>query len=251
MSGIIRAEQLTEFRRWQANAFDGSVAPAPAPGLPDPAPDIPAGNEDEAAPPPPQAGEPEAPPPPPPEPQVILPSEEELAAIREEARQAGYAIGLEEGRRDAATEIAKAKKTEADRVGALIRNLNGALAGMEQEVAEQVLDLALEVARQVIRGKLKANRACLLGMIREAMHAMPLHHGNVALHVNPADADFLRENLSELGASGGVHIAPDNTITAGGCLLKAGSSEVDATLETRWRRVLESIGLDPEPWQEM
>jgi flagellar assembly protein FliH len=32
----------------------------------------------------------------------------------------------------------------------------------------------------------------------------------------------------------------------GGCRVELGASEVDATLETRWRRVLESIGVSQE-----
>ena len=35
----------------------------------------------------------------------------------------------------------------------------------------------------------------------------------------------------------------DNPLTQGGCRVELGSSEVDATLETRWRRVIESIGI--------
>jgi flagellar assembly protein FliH len=31
-------------------------------------------------------------------------------------------------------------------------------------------------------------------------------------------------------------------------MLQAGTSEVDATIETRWKRVLESIGAEPQEW---
>jgi hypothetical protein len=41
-------------------------------------------------------------------------------------------------------------------------------------------------------------------------------------------------------------IIDDSTLTAGGCRVELGASEVDATLETRWRRVIEAIGVSQE-----
>ena len=43
-----------------------------------------------------------------------------------------------------------------------------------------------------------------------------------------------------------ARIIEDNALTPGGCRVELGSSEVDATLETRWRRVIESIGINQE-----
>ena len=40
----------------------------------------------------------------------------------------------------------------------------------------------------------------------------------------------------------------DNNIAEGGCLVKAGSSEIDASIEVRWRRVLETMGLKTKEW---
>jgi flagellar assembly protein FliH len=69
------------------------------------------------------------------------------------------------------------------------------------------------------------------------------------LHLNPADATSIREQIGEQLQQSGTHIVDDVTVTPGGCSLKAGISEIDATMETRWRRVLESIGSEPLEWQ--
>lgn len=45
----------------------------------------------------------------------------------------------------------------------------------------------------------------------------------------------------------GWRIIEDPSITRGGCRIELGASEVDATLETRWRRVIEAIGVT-EDW---
>ncbi len=57
-------------------------------------------------------------------------------------------------------------------------------------------------------------------------------------------ADHLKDQLAHTNA----HIVSDNTVTSGGCYIKAGNSEIDATMETRWRRVLEAIGVKASEW---
>jgi len=90
----------------------------------------------------------------------------------------------------------------------------------------------------------------LLPVIREAISALPIHHAHIALHLNPVDAPHIRNRIGEQFNQTGGQIIEDAEITVGGCLVKAGASEVDATTETRWKRVLEAIGVDPQDWLE-
>jgi flagellar assembly protein FliH len=93
---------------------------------------------------------------------------------------------------------------------------------------------------------LKVQPERLLPIIREALAALPLHHGPVTLSVHPDDAPLVREHLGEYFSHGGGRIQEDPDIAPGGCRLQAGNSEVDASLPTRWRRILEGIGVTPE-----
>jgi flagellar assembly protein FliH len=45
-------------------------------------------------------------------------------------------------------------------------------------------------------------------------------------------------------------VVEDPQIERGGCRLETPSTEIDATLETRWRRVIASLGRD-DPWIEI
>ena len=130
----------------------------------------------------------------------------------------------------------------------LIGNLQASLTQLDQEIADQLLDLSLEVASQMLRSSLKVRRELLLPTIREALAELPLHHGAISLHLNPADAEILLPQLKEQLAHTTAHIVSDNNIAEGGCLVKAGSSEIDASMEVRWRRVLETMGLKTKEW---
>lgn len=217
MSGFIPKEKLTAYQRWELAAFDEAekAAAEAAAAVPETAP---ATGEAAAA--------------------VALPTAEEVERIHREAHEAGYAAGYAEG--------AVAARDEAQQLAALGERLRGDLQTIDQDVSEQLLALAVEIAGQVLRQSLQLRRELLLPVVREAVASLSLHHGHPALFLNPADAELVRRHLGEQLAHNGWRIIEDGDIAAGGCRIEAGASEVDATLQTRWRRVLEAIGTSAE-----
>jgi flagellar assembly protein FliH len=231
---IIPKENVAGFQRWKANSFDQPAKPQtpesdaatpPAVGSP------PATEEQEET-----------------VVEMPFPTADELSRINEEARTEGYRAGYDEGRAEGEAEMARQTTERIDQLSTLVGNLHVSLAHLDQEIGDQLLDLALEVAAQVLRGSLSVDRERLMSTIREALTELPFHHGNISLHLNPDDADALREILKDQLAHTNSHIVSDSTISAGGCYIKAGNSEIDATIETRWRRVLETIGVKAGEW---
>ncbi len=225
MTGFIPKEKLTAYQRWELAAFDEAEREAAQSRPPEAeagarqAPEIPETPEAEA----------EAPPPP-----VDLPTAEDIEKMYADAHESGYAGGYEEG-------IARGR-ADAAQIGALLGNLQRALQEIDQRVADQLLELALEIAGQVLRQSLRVNPELLLPAVREAVAALAPHHGHPVLFVHPDDAALVRTHLGDQLANAGWRIFDDAAIEAGGCRVELGASEVDATLETRWRRVVESIG---------
>lgn len=231
MSSVIPKEQLAAYQRWQANAFD--APPQAAPVAP-PAAVVPETEDN-------QDGELVTGP-------LNLPTADDIEQIHEQARNEGFQAGFAEGRQAAEAAAATAQEQEIARLTALTANFRDALASLDQTVADQTLDLALEVASLVIGSALQTRRELLLPIIREALQALPIHHGNISVYISPEDIESLREGVGDIISQGTIHLVPDSSISPGGCLLTAGHSEVDASLETRWKRVLEAIGVDPEKW---
>ncbi len=232
---IIPKEKLVSVQKWHVGSFDKKSA-APAAAHNAPAVEIPATEH-----------EPQ-PEPPPPVDIPRLPTAEEIERIYEEARASGYAAGLAEGQAAAMQQAGEVQEAHGQQFAALIANLEQALDNVDQSVAEQLLGLALEVAAQVTRGAIAVKNDLLLPVIREAVATLPLHHSHIILRMHPSDAVHVRELLGEEFSQMGTQILEDAGISPGGCLLQAGSSEVDATMETRWRRVLETIGTEPREW---
>lgn len=238
MSKLIPKEKLTAYQRWEIAAFDEQqrastladdemvdeeVVEAPAPE--------------------PLAEEPPVPVEPPAEPTVPLPTAEEIEQIHREAHHAGYTAGYAEGFQTGML----AAQGNASQIASLVDGLQQALARVDQEIADQLLALSIEIARQVLRQSLRLQPELLLPVVREAVSTLQVHGGQALLFVNPADGELVRAQLGELLQHRNWRILDDSTLTAGGCRVEVAASEVDATVETRWRRVLEAIGVS-EDW---
>jgi flagellar assembly protein FliH len=82
--------------------------------------------------------------------------------------------------------------------------------------------------------------------VRRALQELPQRSASIRLH--PDDAARVRELLGESLAHGAHRLIEDDTLTPGGCVLEAGDTRVDATVQTRWRRIVESLGRDETDW---
>lgn len=206
MDDVIPKEKLTAYERWELAAFDEARQAAPpraaSAAVPDPGP---------AAVPP-----------------------DAMDAARKAAHAEGYSAGYAEGM--------KAARATADRMSRLAASHEAALSEVEARMAADVLDLALLVARQVIRASLAVRPELLLGVVSEALAMVPSHHGHPTLVLHPADAAMLHEALGQQIAHTGWRLVEDAALQRGDCRVEAANSELDATLQARWTAVVETIG---------
>ncbi|MEO8409258.1 MAG: flagellar assembly protein FliH [Propionivibrio sp.] len=231
MTGFIPKEKLTAYQRWELAAFDEAdqyeqkaaeqSAPATASARQN-APAVPNDSGDQ--------------------PSVKLPTAADIERMHIEAHQQGYAAGHAEG---LAVGLAETRASAA-RIDALMGELHASLQDLEQNVAEQLLATAVEIASQMLRQSLRVKPEVILPVVREAVAALNAHMGHPALFAHPDDAALIRTHLGEQLAHNNWRIIEDTALTRGGCRVELGASEVDATTETRWRRVIESIGISQE-----
>jgi len=234
---ISRHQAVGAYRRWEPPAFGSEPAPAlDAPNVDSPHAAEPA--------PPPAPPQPElAPPPdlpPDPEPPVRLPTAADIESMFEDARRDGHEAGYREG--------AEQARQEAVRIGALADALDEALARLDRDVAEELVGLAIEVARRMVRNALVEQPETVIETVRTALNQLP--QGQARIHLHPDDVALVRAHLVEQSGHGHPTLIDDDAISRGGCVVQTAASQLDATLETRWRRVLETLGRPDTAWQE-
>jgi flagellar assembly protein FliH len=164
-------------------------------------------------------------------PGITLPTAEEVESMHQEAWKEGYAAGYEEG--------SARGRLEAAELHQLLQSMHEALSNLDQEVAEEIQALALEVARQVVRDTIKLQPESVAAVIREALTLVPQQGATV--RVNPLDAALVQQYLGEQFGSTGHRLREDDAVERGGCLVESEGGQIDAQITTRWRRVVENI----------
>jgi len=176
----------------------------------------------------------------------------EEAAKSNEAKQIGFSEGYAQGHAQATLEgerkiqqfIASQGQDAAKRFGELIATAQAQIAESEQTMAKGVLELACELARQVLRHELASNPNALQPVIREALGMLAVDSKAALIRLHPTDLDILAEVLRQEFSYLSLTLMADTTITRGGCVIESAGAVVDATLQRRWTRVVASLGLE-------
>lgn len=185
---------------------------------------------------------PERPAAPPPEPMFQEPDPEVL----DQARAAGYALGLAEGRRQSAQQAA----ADTAALQTVLQGLGNLRTELETGLADEVLALAVSMARQIVRESFALRPAAILPVLRDALQVLPALNQQTVLHLHPEDAALVKPLLDQdtVLAQTTWRVVEDARMERGGCRLETPESEVDATLPARWSRVLAALGRE-DSWQ--
>jgi len=190
-------------------------------------------------------------------PNVMLPSVEELEAMREAARQEGFEQGLDEGRAQGRTEghaeghaegfaagAAKGEQAvndELDQLRTVAASFGEAVAQADETIAKDVLDLALRLARGMVRTGLDVRPELIMSVVRDAINQLPVLQQPALLMLNPQDAELVRHGMAEELATGGWRIIENAAIARGGCRVETASNQIDAQVEARWQRMTHAL----------
>lgn len=176
------------------------------------------------------------------------PSDEELAAIREEARQQGYDAGFKAGHDDGVAQALDEGRAATEQAIAPVReiadNFSNALRDADQAISNEVLELALHLAKGMIKTALRVKPELILPIVREAIEYLPVLQQPALLILNPEDAAVVREGIAEELDKGGWRVIDDPTVERGGCKVDTASNQIDATVASRWQRLSLALGKD-------
>lgn len=181
----------------------------------------------------------------------------ELQALREQAqqqaheqgyqdgfaagREAGYAAGLEEGRQAAEAELHQQLQQTLQPLQGLATQFRAALAQLDEQVAAQLVELALVTGRQLAGAALEAHPEQILEIVRELLHSEPALSGQPRLWLHPGDLLLVKAHLGAELEAAGWRLQPDGEISPGGCRVAAASGELDATRERRWEALIAQV----------
>jgi flagellar assembly protein FliH len=187
-------------------------------------------------------------------PAMQLPTAAELEALREGARAEGYEEGLEEGleegRAAGRAEAYEAGRQEAaaemESLRAIAATFSQAVTAADETIASDVLELALHLARSMVRTALTVRPELIIPIVREAIDYLPVLQAPAILALNPEDIEIVRTALSDELDKGGWRVVADPQVGRGGCKVDTASNQIDAQAAARWARLTHALGKNVE-----
>jgi flagellar assembly protein FliH len=160
-----------------------------------------------------------------------------LADLQAEAHKEAFEQGLAEGREAGRAEV----RAQVERLAGMFYDLAKPFDVLDAEVERELLTLAMALARQIVRRELKTDPTQIIGIIREAIAALPVATRDVRVHLHPEDAAVVKEHLAPTENERAWAIIEDPVMARGGCQISTATSRIDARLETRLGSILSEL----------
>ncbi|MBQ0131676.1 MAG: flagellar assembly protein FliH [Comamonas sp.] len=177
--------------------------------------------------------------------------EEQVQQLLEQARQEAFQQGVVHGENQASqTWQARlqdyqnnAGRETAQQLNEVLLGAQNAVQGLQQKMAPDLLQLACDIARQVVRQELRCNPQALQPVVREALEMLGADTKPAIVRLHPKDFEHLLPHLREALPNPKVEWLADASVPAGGCLVESQGAQVDGSLERRWQRAVAALGL--------
>lgn len=187
---------------------------------------------------------------PPPQPAVPMPTVEEIEAIRAAAHEEGYAEGLDAGQAEGhaagyeeGLALGRAEAAEElDHLRQLATTFGDAVTQADDTISNDVLELALHLARGMVRTAFEVKPDLILPVVREAIDYLPNLQPPALLMLHPEDALIVKSGIGQDLDKSGWRIVEDDGIARGGCRVDTASNQIDAQIGSRWQRLTHALG---------
>ena len=130
------------------------------------------------------------------EPAVILPTVEQIERIHQEAHHEGHALGTRLVGHEAGYEPAASGRQWRPQVARSAQRFQRALAKADQRIGNDLLALALDFARQMVREALRVKPELVFAVVRENIRSESAFSQPPQLYLHPEDAALVREHLN-------------------------------------------------------
>lgn len=164
-------------------------------------------------------------------------AQQRAAAIEREAQQRAATIEREAQQRieaevaaRVAAEVAAAAGPLREQLAATVDEVANVYGALVERAEQDVLRLALEIARKVIRREVAVDPEIAVTLVRVALGR--LHNRAVAtVRLHPDDIAYVTARLGRAPIGGSVDFIEDASVGQGGCLVHTEMGDVDARIE--------------------
>jgi flagellar assembly protein FliH len=144
------------------------------------------------------------------------------------ARQKGFEEGQAASRKTHAGQV----ETMQMKLARSIEEITGSRARYRREAEQDVVALALAVARRILHRELTVAPEALLGLVKAALDKMEAREVH-QVRVSRQDAGMVRQFFEQMGLPHRVEVLGDPNLLPGGVLLESSRGLLDASVDTQ------------------
>lgn len=167
---------------------------------------------------------------------LVRQAKTEAAEIEKQAYERGFIEGEKAGKEVGEKTLEALLKQYAKRLEELNDMRKEIFAASEREV----LRLALEIARKVIRREVSVDEELILTLVKVALNRVA-EQTVMTVRVNPRDYQSIQRYQAAYSPTSslneGVKLIEDPSISRGGCLIETESGIIDARIEEQLREI--------------
>ncbi len=165
------------------------------------------------------------------------PTANEMQSLHNDAYNEGFNMGRKEGRSQGYTEGRTQAAAESEglfqNLEGLFNSLANPVSELDDELESSIAELALAIARQLVRREIKIEPGEIVAVVREAVSVLPISAKNPTIYLHPEDMQLVRNALSLGDDDKSYRLEEDLLLTRGDCRVETESSYIDASIEAR------------------
>ena len=150
----------------------------------------------------------------------------------EQRLQGAYQQGFQDGQGAVRQELAGQLDAMAVRLARTIEELSGMRQRFRHEAEEEVIALALAIARRILHRELTVAPEALLGVLKAALEKIEVREVH-RVRVRPEDAPLVQQNLDHMGLPQRVELIADPGLERGAAILDSSRGALDVSVETQ------------------
>jgi flagellar assembly protein FliH len=155
--------------------------------------------------------------------------EERVDKIKESAYREGFQKGQQDGMAGAQQQFEQALLSLKKLLDAMVTPYQN----VEGQVEEELVKLAVAIAKQIVRREMKTDPGQIVGVVREALGIISSSAQNVRVFLCPDDAALVRNVMPDSSGEASWEIVEDPVLTPGSCRVETDAAVVDASVESR------------------
>lgn len=150
--------------------------------------------------------------------------------------QAAYQRGLQEGEAGGRQQAAAQLQPELQRLARTIEEIASTRPRLRHEAEEDVVKLAVAIARRILYREIATDPAALLGLVRAALDKLDVR-GVHRVRTNPQDAGVLQQHFQNMGTPYKIEVLADPALERGAVMFETEHGSLDASVETQLNEI--------------